>query len=340
MDYSAWDKELQVVTKPDGEIISLEDSKFDWARKKARTIRLARLYKKAGYQDYSRRCASCSTWLQYSLFSDGSRQLSAANFCGLRLCPLCISRKAKKAAYKLSRVLDVVEQEHGVMFLFLTLTMRNVPGSELGDAITQLTAGWNRLIQHRHVKAAIKGWFRAIEITRRSKGYHPHIHAILTVPPAYFARKSTLYISHKEWMQRWRLALRVDYDPSVRIQVAKAKGEYSGGRAAAVEAAKYAVKDEDYIDPRLTEEQASQVVIDYTRALFRRRLTAFGGVLKEAASQMDADNLDDDKDLVHIGDEGLREDVAELIETYCWRFGQGDYVLSRREPNPLYVVRE
>lgn len=341
-DYSTYDSHLQVAVSEildTGELQSLEDSRFPWRERKAKTMRLAGLYDLAGYPEYGRRAATCATWIQFLVSADGSRQLSAANFCQLRLCPMCISRRAKRAAYKLSQVLDLVEAQHGAMFLFLTLTIKNVPGEQLGDGIGQLTSAWNKLMQHRHVKAAVRGWFRTVEITRKGKGYHPHIHAILAVGPEYFAGRSGLYISHGEWVRRWRLALGVDYDPSVRIQTAKAKGEVAGGRAAALEAAKYAVKDEDYIDSRLKDDAAARIVKDYTEALRRRRLTAYGGWLKEAARALDAEDLEDG-DLVHAEEEAVREDVAELIEHYHWHFGAGDYILTCRSINPLRLQRE
>lgn len=341
-DYSTYDSQFQVAVSEiaeTGELRSLEDTRFPWRERKAKTMRLSGLYDLAGYPEYGRRAATCATWVQFQVSANGSRQLSAANFCQLRLCPMCISRRAKRAAYKLSQVLDQVEAEHGAMFLFLTLTIKNVPGDQLGDGIGQLTKGWDRLMKHRHIKAAVEGWFRTVEITRKGKGYHPHIHAILAVRPEYFGSRNGLYISHAEWVRRWRLALGVDYDPSVRIQTAKAKGEMAGGRAAALEAAKYAVKDEDYIDPKLKDDVAAQIVHDYTEALRRRRLTAYGGWLKDAARALDAEDLEDG-DLVHAEEETVREDVADLIETYNWHFGAGDYILTCSQINPLKLQRE
>ena len=242
MNLNTYDSKLQVAVSPEGEVMTLQDDRFPWAERKVKTVRLAKLYQKAGYPEYSQKAATCSTWLQYGVSADGSKQLSAANFCQLRLCPLCIARRAKRAAFKLSQVLDLVEGEHGAMFLFLTLTVRNVPGDALGGTLGELTRAWARLMDHRHIQAAVKGWFRAIEITRNPKDgtYHPHIHAILAVPPGYFTRGEGLYIEQSEWVDRWQKALRADYRPLVSIQTAKAKGEFVGGRAAAVEAAKYA----------------------------------------------------------------------------------------------------
>ena len=106
-----------------------------------------------------------------------------------------------------------------------------------------------------------------------------------------------------------------------------------------MEAAKYAVKDSDYIDPNLSEAEAVRIVKDYTEALHRRRLTAFGGWLKTAAKALDAENLDDG-DLVHTEDETIRADIADFITTYDWHFGAGNYVLTDKQVNPLKLQRK
>lgn len=336
MEYSTW-VEINQVALPAAEVLT--DERFPWRERKMKTVRLADLYERIGYYAYAERARTCATWLQYQVSTGGDRRLSAANFCQLRLCPMCTARRAKKSALKLSKVLDMVEDKTGAMFLFLTLTMKNVSGDELPDALSQLTKGWYRLMDNRQIERSIPGWFRAIEITRKGKGYHPHLHAILAVRPSYFSRKSEEYIRQDEWVARWRKALRVDYNPSVRIQVTKARGEVSGGHAATLEAAKYAVKDEEYIDPKLPIKTACEILKDYTDALHRRRLTAFGGWMKAAAVKLDAE-IEGDGDLVHVEDDTIREDVAELIETYNWNFGAGDYILSDRMDNPLKVVRE
>lgn len=335
MNLNTYDSQLQVATSPEGEVLSLQDKRFSWGDNRRKGGKLVRLYRKSGYELYAERAQMCATRLQFYEMENGEKQLMGANFCHLRLCPMCTARRAKRAAYKLSKVLNQVEMEHeGTMFLFLTLTVKNVPGDKLGDALGQLTKAWNKLTKHRQFERSVGGWFRALEITRNGKMYHPHIHAILAVPPEYFSRKSGLYIPQAEWVNRWQKALGVDYRPSVRIQTAKAKGEYTGGQAAAVEAAKYAVKDSDYIDPNLPEAEAVQIVKDYTEALHRRRLTAFGGWLKIAAKALDAENLDDG-DLVHTEDETIRADIADFITTYDWHFGAGNYVLTEKQVNPL-----
>lgn len=345
MNYISYIDGLQVQISENGEIETLEDSRFQWRDRKVKTVALADLYRKAGYPDYAERARTCATWLQYGEFSDGPRKLQAVNFCQLRLCPMCTARRARRAAWKLSQVLNMVEKKHGAKFVFLTLTMRNVPGPELGNAFKQLIDGWIRFTEQRQIERSAKGWFRAVEVTRSGRNYHPHLHVILAVEPDYFSResrKSGKYLNQSDLIDRWKRALRVDYRPSVRIQITKARNRIaaSGGYKAVLEAAKYSVKDDDYIDPKLPDKLAVEVVRDYTAALHRRRLTAFGGWLKQAARALDAEDMETEQDLIHVDDDAIREDVADLIAEYNWHFGAGDYILARRGTNPLKVKQQ
>ena len=335
MDFSTFDAGFQPLISENGEVTFLDDKRFDWVSRKKETIILSRLYQAAGFKRQAELAASCSTWVEYDVMEDGTRHLTGANFCKLRLCPLCISRKSKKMAYQLSRVLNLVEDQHDVRFIFLTLTVRNMEGPELGAALTELTGAWNKLLQHRAIKRAVLGWFRAVEITRgdnrwhktrtgarrfyEDKGYHPHIHAVLAVPSDYFSGTG-LYLTKDELIEHWRVALGVSYDPSIDIEVTRA----------AVEAAKYAVKSSTYIDETQPKARQVQIVQDYTAALHRRRLTAFGGILKAAAKELKAENLEEGGDLVHVDEEAIREDVAVLHEVYHWTFGAGDYLLTKK----------
>lgn len=331
----------------------LTDESMDWRVKRMKANRLGQLYRLAGYERYAERVGLCAMWFKFGRFQ-GERKLLGAKFCKLRLCPICIARGALVRGKMLSKVMDGVQAEHKCQYIFLTLTMQNVPGDKLGDAVGQLTKAWDRLSKHAAVKRAVQGWFRAIEITRHTKNdlwygtYHPHIHAILAVEDGYFKPSNGLYITHDEWVRRWKMALRVDYDPTVNIKATYGRkkkgkvrkaGEDEASSGAVLEAAKYATKDKDYIDPALSDSEAAQIVTDYTQALHHRRLTAFGGWLKEMAQRLQADDLDH-VDLVQGEDGTIREDLAEIIEEYGWHFGAGDYVLARRYVNPLRVRRE
>lgn len=319
----------------------LYDARTDWRRERLKANRLVKLYHLAGYEDYADRAENCSTWLQFRVDGQGNRALSSANFCNLRLCPICIARGASARAKLLSRVMDMVVAEHKCQYIFLTLTVRNCAGADLGSTISVLTEGWNRFIRQRPVARAVMGWFRALEITRNfGEGtFHPHLHVILAVEDAYFAPKSPLYLTHADIKARWQKAAKLGYDPRVYIEKTTTQEELKKAKGVVLEAAKYVAKDSDYISDKLTDEQAAQIVTDYTRALHHRRLTAFGGWMKEAAVKLKADDLDH-VDLQPDDEETIRADLAEVIEEYGWHFGAGDYVLARRYVNPLRVKRE
>lgn len=330
----------------------LEPQRFAWKVERMKSSRLAKLYEMAGYSDrkYPLRVELCATELKFATV-DGKKRVKNANFCKLRLCPMCVARGAIVRGKQLSRVMDAVQAEHKCKYIFLTLTIRNVPGNELGEAVKQITKAWDRFIRQRPVVRAFKGWFRAIEITRNNEPgsewygtYHPHIHAVVAVEQEY-KPSSPLYLTHDDIMARWKMAARLDYDPTVNIKATHAKGKKSHGgdnaanRGAVLEAAKYATKDSDYISDKLSDEEAAQIVKDYTDAVFHRRLTAFGGWLKEMAVRLKVEDLEK-VDLLDGEGGKIREDLVEMVETYYWHFGAGDYVLGNREENPLYVRRE
>lgn len=334
-------------------VVGCPDKRFDWQGKRRKGISLARLYEKAGMHDLANRAGYCATYLEFAVSKDRDgvevdRRLQTANFCQLRLCPTCIGRRALRSAHKLSQVLDQVELDHpeaGVKYVFLTLTIDNIyTGEALSKALNDIVAvGWRALYKQRKIERAVYGWYRSVEITRRDKGYHPHLHVILAVPSDYWPGNLDKWVDQKEWRRRWAAAAGLSYDPRVYVEFAYIKGhkgETIGHsrelwHSAVMESSKYATKDTDYISPKLSDDEAVQIVKDYTAALHRRRLVAYGGWMRDAARRVGAE---DEGDLVHIGDElPIRPDVAQLIEIYRWNFGAGDYVLTDQQINPLAV---
>lgn len=358
-DYSTTDKKLQVVVLPDstgqpmeyhvdpdtGEPLEpLKDPKFPWSMRKRKTLSLADCYKAGGDGKRADRAVGCSTWLQY--LSDGTaRELHHFNACKQRLCPLCAARKAKILAHRLAKVLEKVAADHaGTQLIFLTLTIENVTGDKLRAALDLLTKSYHKLIRRRPVARAIKGYFRAIEITRNKMTgeYHPHIHVILVVEDNYFQKSSGLYLTQPTWEAMWQHSLQVAYKPRVDIRSTYSKGKRGrpskaarAAQAAAVEAAKYATKDSDFLDPSLPMVEAAQVVATYTAALAGKRMTGMGGWIKDAAALL-ALEMDDVQDLVHDedGDGQLTPETAALLEEYGWHFGLAEHVLKDRRPNP------
>lgn len=352
-DYIRPERQLQVVISGElyvdtatGEAVeALQDSKFSWREKKRDALRLADVYREGSFDDKADKVHWCGTWLQYLATGDLSqRQLYHANLCHLRLCPVCAARRASQMAQRLRRILERVKEDHAdTQLIFLTLTVQNCTGDKLRETLDLLTKAWKKLIDRRPVKRAVKGWFRALEITRNrsSDTYHPHIHAILVVENSYFKRGAgSVYLTQADWVKMWQACLQVQYTPVVGIQRTRPKKDGRPGgaaAAAAVEAAKYATKGSEYLSPALPIEEAAKVAGVYTKALYKKRLTAMGGWVKEAANALKVD-VEDEGDLIHSDDGNgeLTPKTAELLETWGWHYGVSDHVLRYRIDNPEY----
>ena len=178
------------------DVPALRDSKYEWRQKKQKTLAVATLYRATDDHQHADRVVSCATWLQYLADQAGDkRTLQAFNPCHLRLCPLCANRKARQMTARLVRILTAVKAEHPeATLLFLTLTVKNVPGNELRDTLAKLTKGWDRLAKRRPFLRAVLGWFRAVEITYNptTDEYHAHIHAIAAVDGRAYFRVAVL----------------------------------------------------------------------------------------------------------------------------------------------------
>ena len=193
--------------------------------------------------------------------------LRGAKLCNRRLCPFCEWRRTRGWRARLHGGLEALLKDKPTLKgVFLTLTVRNVPLTELRGTLADMSAGWNRLTKSRSFPTPY--WFRRTEVT---VGYprgnatamaHPHFHALLLVPASYWGRN---YIKQLEWQKRWMEAMRLDYAPIVDVRAAKAKPNSDGNASSAIssaviEAAKYATKATDLLElGDATAEYAHQV---------------------------------------------------------------------------------
>jgi plasmid rolling circle replication initiator protein Rep len=299
----------------------LKDGKRDWATKKERSLLLFDSYIRLENYNKASRVAQCGSFLEFKRFNDDNIKLNKANFCKIRLCPMCAWRRSLKIFGQVSKILNELDKLNNYEYIFLTLTIKNCKAEALNNNINNILYGFNKLMKNIRVKGSIDGYFRGLEIThnidRMSVSYdtfHPHIHAILCVKSSYFTYK---YISQAEWTELWKRALNVNYD--VIVDVRKFKS-----RKGVAEACKYTVKDTDYLleyDTEITDKTVE--ILD--SALTGRRLVAFGGVLRDLHKKL---NLDDvlDGDLINTDNDELREDIDYIIERYRWNIGYKQYI--------------
>lgn len=277
------------------------------------------------------RVASCGSWLEFGVCPEGhERRLKSAMFCQVRLCPMCAWRRSLMIFHQLNEVLHEAVKREKMRFIFLTLTVRNVSGEELPEAITHLFQSWQRLMQRKVVRDVTVGWFRALEVTRnpKRKDYHPHFHILLGVKPSYFGSG---YIKQSEWVLLWQDALRVDYMPVVDVRTVKPKREGQTVEAAVAEAGKYAVKPGDYLLE--DSDEAAEAVRIFDQALRSRRLVAYGGLFREIRRDLKMEDPET-ADLIKVDEDAIPEDCQCTVcrsglmsEVYKWHIGMRDYVL-------------
>lgn len=271
----------------------------------------------------AQRLKECATELSFIPQDNGRMKLETANFCRVRLCPMCGWRRGLKVFAHTKSIMDGINSERQLSYILVTLTCKNVPGEELGATIDSFMIAWDRMIKCKRVKQAIKGFYRGMEITHnidfKSKDYdtfHPHFHCVFAVNPSYFTSRD--YITQHEWTSLWKRSMRLDYTPIVDVRRIK------GSTAEAVsEVAKYAVKSADYIIP-----EDWDLTIDTVRlldkVLNKRRFVAYGGIFKEWHKKL---NLDDEQDGDLVCFDSAHETKATVSKVwYSWSTGYNQYI--------------
>lgn len=300
--------------------LQLDDGKNDWDSKKFKTLALSDSYSRLGLTRKASSVKYCGTYLEFKRFRSGEFKLHSANFCRVRLCPLCSWRRSLKIFSQVSRIMKEIDKSY--QFIFLTLTCQNCTADDLPSTLDDMFSAFNRFNQRKVFKDCFEGWFRALEVTynRKENTYHPHFHVVLCCKKSYFKKH---YISQDQFSLLWQSCMRSKYKPIVHVRkFTKRKG--------VAESCKYTVKDSDY----LTKKGIAMdfVVRALDQALAHRRLVAFGGLFKTIAS--DLLKLDDleNGDLVNVsGDDEINEDLEFVIEKYFWHVGFRSYYAIREE---------
>ena len=298
-----------------------------WNSKKVHSLYLSEIYNYLGLSSLSSRVFSCGSYLEFTSYSlpvfsanlqkNGNKEvkLTNANFCRDRLCPMCAWRRSYKVYSQLSQIIDFLNNKYS--YLFLTLTVPNVSSDELSDAIDNINKGFSLLFKKKRVKTAVKGFFKALEITYNSKTntFHPHLHVVLAVLPSYFTSRD--YIKRSEWLQLWCESVN-DFSIT-QVDIRKCYGTSDDDFTSSVsEVAKYSVKSSDYL--RLDDFAYSvELVSVLHQVLKNRRLCSFGGVFKDVKHRLSLDDSENG-DLVHLSGD-LTGAVAAHVFYYGWSVG-------------------
>lgn len=330
-----------------------------WAKWKREATGLADIYEVLGCDpenpqaardlDKARRISECANYTEFQRHApDESHSapwltLHTANFCRNRLCPMCSWRRSLKMGAQAREVVAeanrVKSSRDGVVYkwIFVTFTVKNVPGDELGATIDLLHKAAHNMSKNKRWKAAVKGWLRATEITHNTDSksasfdtFHPHLHMLLCVNSRYF--KSADYIPQKEWKAMWEHYAGLNYDSQVNVKAVKDLGSDKTAESktslsgALTEVTKYVCKPQGIITWE-NPEMAVRTVRTLDRMLDGRRLTSWGGVLKEAAQKLKLDSIETG-DLVHVESTSEDADANKIAEyvAYNWAVGVSDYL--------------
>ena len=219
----------------------------------------------------------------------------------------------------------------GTRYLLLTLTVPNVRSEDLKDKLKHMSSGFRRLFQRAEVKRAVRGWFRALEVTCNLErdDYHPHYHVLLAVSSKYFKGKN--YIKQARWLELWQESMRDFSITQIDVRTVKPNPKREGStsiESAAAEVGKYATKPNDYLVRLPNGEYIahSPIVKVLANSLRNVRLVGFGGSLKEHFSKLGLEDVESDQaNLVHVsGKDELIDGV--MTQIYRWNAGLKIYM--------------
>jgi plasmid rolling circle replication initiator protein Rep len=278
-----------------------------WDSHRAAAAVVESLYLGSELPHYGHRIARCSEQLGFALEAQDSGEmklrLRQARFCRVRHCPTCQWRKTLVWRARLIQTLPkVLETYPKSRWLFLTLTVRNCPLSELRTTIAEMNKAWGRMSLRKQFPS--EGFLRSLEVTRNpdTNEAHPHFHVLMMVSPSYF--KGTNYISQQRWREIWQSCLRVDYLPVVHVQTVKNKqGSDMPLINGILETAKYGVKEEDLMFD-------SAWLQELTLQLHKTRSVTVGGILKDYIKE------EEPEDLINVDENNIDtsdEDEATLL---------------------------
>lgn len=169
-------------------------------------------------QDYGYKMNNCATYLKFGQCENGLKLLDA-NFCRVRVCPICQWRRALKyrSIYfkKIQAMINLTPN-----WQLLTLTIKSPPINKLGETVDRMQNAYRKIFRADNVQSVLGDrpeWIRCLEVNynpERKQYSHPHYHVLLGFKEGH-------YISQPDWCRLWKRGLEINYRPIVDIRQAK-----------------------------------------------------------------------------------------------------------------------
>lgn len=260
-----------------------KDSKWDFHKSASQKISF--FYQSdAEFSSKASRVETCADLLKFQFIDtpegESVLKLRSAQFCRVRLCPVCQWRRSMLWRAKLFQNLPtLLSEQPNLKFVFLTLTVQNCEIENLSETLKNMNSAFSRLRKLKKFTSVVKGYIKATEVTKSKDGKaHPHFHIILAVEPKFFGRS---FIKTSEWAEMWQGCLKVNYLPVCDARKIKVENGNLDSRAI-IETLKYTTKVETLVEDK-------DWFLELTRQLERKRFLDTGGIfknlLKEDVSQ-------------------------------------------------------
>lgn len=263
------------------------------------------------------RLKECGNFIKFQSSEDKTKFiLAGGNFCNNRFCPFCSWLKAKRIAFELLELIKVVEYKEKFAFLFITLTVPNVPKESLREEIENFNISFNRLWKTKEFKAFNKGFIRKLEITYNEErnDYHPHFHLVVAVNKSYFTSRD--YMSKRRLLELWQRATRnpnitqVDIKPC-RMDTVKQ----------VMELATYSAKQGELYSSK-------EVFDGFYEGLFRKKLLVYNGIFKEYKKKIEVGEVDPAEVIE------LNQILEEATREICLMWEKSSYLLADERELP------
>lgn len=291
---------------------------FDIEKYKKLTIKTAlSLLEHGVYTDWVDRGNKLLACGSEIVFNDGV--VISANFCRLRVCPMCQRRKSLKTFSDFKKILASLS---GFSFLHMVLTVPNCSGDELRATVERLNATSSRFFRIAEIKRAFKGVARFLEVSynKTNNSYHPHFHCLVAVNKSYFTSRD--YLSQKRLRFLWSVVWRLRNDNLKRTKDSFIEGFNlldtdllqlritKADEGALPEIAKYSCKP---LDLSIDDRHRALVIQTLYEALHNKRLVQTFGVFRgfdfdaEGVGDIDNSSFDKSNNVVYHYDYALSQ---------------------------------
>lgn len=309
-----------VHTYSDISLVDMSPKDVKWDSLKAACELLSQFLLSSEFEKWADRMGTCADFLKYRPDIDMETgefllKLMQVWFCHCRHCPVCDWRRSlKMMAIFLSRLPQILNEYPKARWVFMTLTVPNVPIESLRDELGLMNKAWKRFVMRKGFKQ-VKGWIRRTEVTcdkKRNDYAHPHFHCLLMVPPSWFDGKH--YVRQSRWAEIWGECMRLDVTPIVDIRAVK--GTLDKAAAEILKTFNYSVKPEILVNNR-------DWALEYFKQVHYLKFIVSGGVLKNILTNKDSET---DDSLVHVDDGSVSNDEDSGVRlAFNWRKNDKKY---------------